>query len=83
MSATRPYLLSSSIEGVKDRIVQASSQAQALAIAARTTWDATPANPATVRAFKRLGVEVEVQEPTQGDLLTGAEGGEGCTSGNS
>ena len=73
----RVYLLSSKLEGVSDRLVSASSSAGALAIVAQSTWDATPANPATVRALGHLGVMVELTgTEAQGELLA-TEGGEG------
>ena len=72
----RVYLLSSKLEGVSDRLVSASSSAGALAIVAQSTWDATPANPATVRALGHLGVVVELTgTEAQGELLA-TEGGE-------
>jgi hypothetical protein len=80
---TRPYLLVSKVEGIADRLIPATTRGQALSIAALATWEATPADPATVRALDRLGVKLEgqikppVDAETSGDLLAGAEGGEG------
>ena len=74
--STRPYLLSPKAEGLPPRIVQASTRAQALAIAASTTWDASPIDAPTVRAWGYLNVHVEPVE-READLLAGAEGGEG------
>lgn len=67
----RPYLLVSKIDGVADRIVQASTRSGALAIASESTWDVTPADAITIRAFERVGVKVEetaVADPAQIEL---------------
>lgn len=69
----RPYLLAPRIAGLPVRLVSASSRAGALAIAAATTWEATPADAVTVRACGIIGVTVEA--PEQGELLP-SEGGE-------
>ena len=64
----RPYLLSPKAEGLPPRIVQASTRAQALAIASATTWDASPLDAPTVRACGYLNVHVEPVERVP-DLL--------------
>lgn len=71
----RPYLLAPKIAGLPVRLVSASSRAGALAIAAATTWEATPADAVTVRAWDLVGVKVEIDAPEQGELLA-TEGGE-------
>ena len=38
----RPYLLVSKVEGIADRIINASTRSGALAVAAEATWDVTP-----------------------------------------
>jgi hypothetical protein len=75
-----PYLLVSKVEGIKDRLVPAKSSTGALAIAAASTWDVVRADAVTVKALARVGIHLEVEKPAevaQGDLLAGAEGGEG------
>ena len=72
----RPYPLAPKIAGLPVRLVLSSSQRGALAIAAATTWEATPADAVTVRAWDLVGVKVEVDAPEQGELLP-SEGGEG------
>ena len=71
----RVYLLSSKIPGVTHRLVSAHSRAGALAIASELTWDATPADGPTQRAFESVGMVVEGGDPAQGELLA-TEGGE-------
>jgi len=72
---SRPYLLVSKVEGVADRIINASTRAGALAHAAELTWDATPVDALTVKAWDRLGVKAESPVVAQGELLL-SEGGE-------
>jgi hypothetical protein len=73
----RVYLLAAKAPGVSDRLVMAYSRAGALAIVAESTWDATPADPAVVRALGHLGVVVEDHPTDKPELdLAGTEGGE-------
>lgn len=71
----RPYLLAPRVAGLPVRLVSASSRSGALAIAAATTWEATPADAVTVRAWDVVGIDVETVAPEQGELLP-SEGGE-------
>jgi hypothetical protein len=64
----RPYLLVSKVEGIADRIINASTRSGALAVAAEATWDVTPIDALTVKAWERLGVKAEVPESTQTEL---------------
>lgn len=72
---SRPYLLVSKAEGVADRIINAATRSGALAVAADATWDVTPIDALTVKAWERLGVKAETPTAAQGELLA-TEGGE-------
>jgi hypothetical protein len=64
----RPYLLVSKVEGIADRIINASTRSGALAVAAEATWDVTPIDALTVKAWERLGVRAEATESMQTEL---------------
>jgi hypothetical protein len=70
----RPYLLVSKVEGIADRIINASTRSGALAVAAEATWDVTPIDALTVKAWERLSVKAEAPVAGQLDLLP-SEGG--------
>lgn len=73
----RPYLLGSKVPGIADRLVSADSRAAALAFVAKATWDATPVDQTTVKAFGNVGIVLEGSDVDQAELeLDGAEGGE-------